>query len=626
MKAHNIIANAPPCTPPRGEERPSPPLVNLMSGNRQAQKAKRAVSFADSPSRRPSADTLGSHDTVVRTPYRQSLANISSAALELYENGIDFGRPQDNTLHSEPPVLSAELDEKILKIQDARVPAPANKAIDLKATVRHDGAVVSSAPDPFSEMGSGKQHRPPEPHAIARDSNLITVLPLVRDTLHHLDPHESVLAVPTGGRKGRTARRLENVRSQITRLRNASPLGQNLNTSIEQKDVTSHKWVPTQLQSWRNRASSIQSEANRPVIHEAGGEPPVTKLATTPEVLESGQHRLGPSLSLYHVLDQDQGLERCRETTDVSRDPRRSVSLTMRADRDWIDSTVQEIVKCGKSDVGQRVCTPITTTIGFSHPASRLSPKIDRPTLIGECLSLQSTMSTGTMDAQSLETPPKTDSSTSPSSTSDNDVNESGTTCRTRAHATQDCNFLPVRLNNTDKSDVMIRTTPCDRRLTSTSTSPKIAGNGAAKTLRTCTTKQRTEKVRTHHGARTSLTRALQKVPHNVKDGTTQPRHLRMPGAYPNEECEDVVTADLFRSLISQVKSGMFSLPMLESGRLLYLVIYCLGRLYWTGLQPIFDAKSEFWKRHAKQQLTWTDGLRTLLAAPSAVLAITLFV
>jgi hypothetical protein len=99
-----------------------------------------------------------------------------------------------------------------------------------------------------------------------------------------------------------------------------------------------------------------------------------------------------------------------------------------------------------------------------------------------------------------------------------------------------------------------------------------------------------------------------------------------MPGAYPNADREDVVTADLFRSLISKVKFAMFTWLMLETGRLLCLILYRLARLYWATVHPLFDAKSQFWKRHAKQQLTWTDGLRTLLAAPSAVLAITLFV
>jgi hypothetical protein len=506
---------------------------------------------------------------------------------------------------------------------------------------------------PFSEIGLGKHVRPPSSSSLVRDAKpSLLSLRTQKKTADQENVEIFPLAAEVGDQSHK-GRRLRIVQRTISNIKNGSPTSQDLNVSLSPGNKSLRNWMPSQL----------RGEWGRPNKHQArnqGRQPEeallrsVANRTACPVASKSIQVQSNPDLNLPPLQSQGGKSEKVKMEMDLLKRDIAGLQIPSRqalrgrdpepADQEWFDSTVQEIAKCGSQNTESRANTTTITTTGSNH--LEVNPK-QKPVAVHiqdiqateaiareEWMSMGSAASGESMNTDTFESLPRTYSSTSPSLRSETTAEGADTILVRQPQTNKDRAAGPVGRGTTFKQEPSTPTTSTPlMQPTFISTLPKTSVRDVDITQlipaiypRTGAMKYQAGKLKMNKPIRTSLTIALHRKARTSKEiNSQQILRTRVPGGYPEEEGEDVVTADLFRSILRKLRGETVPMAMFESARLLCVVICRLARMYWVMMQPMLDAKSEFWKRHAKHELTWTDGLRTLLAVPGAVLAIAMF-
>ncbi|KAK0388516.1 hypothetical protein NLU13_4759 [Sarocladium strictum] len=609
--------------PPQAPESPevegsSLPLIDLTpSMETDAQQIRRTVPFIGTGSHERSAGSPGSYGTVVRTPYRQSLANASSATLELLENGVSLSHSQGKgeSLRKSPRV---EKGRHIAEAQEIYASTPVT--FESKETCTSGNGVKHLHSEaPFSEIGSENSAQPPDPPApnsTVRDKESSVLWPKTQKG--SLDPVDLTKDPSTTelSQQGHKRRRL---RETLSSMRPVSPMGKGLQANVYPMCKSTRKWMTAQLRGQLNRPTSSQANKGRAPGDEALRS--ATNLTDLPNNLQTSQLRPALSLDLPSCQIQAANMEKIQPWG---------------ADQEWFNSTVQEISKCGQEDRHQLVCTPTTITTALDHLQTK-SRQSTVALLSEDRMSAGSAISVETMDAETTRSLGEMTSSSSLRMRSEVHIPSADTTLDRH----------PQTLGNhamglTEHSGAMRKEpsaptmTGLNTPFTSISILPKTSVNDSVSAIARLAKPAiypPTGGVKCQDGelgstlyTRTSLTITPPRKVQGTKRVGLQSAQIKMPGGYPEEVGADVVTADLFRDSLRKLHGTKIPVALFNVVVLLFAVICRLAGIYWKTVQPMADAKSEFWRRHAKHQMTWTDGLRTLLATPCILLAITMFV
>ncbi|KAH8172853.1 hypothetical protein LIA77_07108 [Sarocladium implicatum] len=232
-------------------------------------------SLREIPSRRSSASTVDSRGTVVRTPYRQSLADVSSAALELFDNGISFDRLRgDNKARDEERSRMRGMSRfpKPQTIQDSK---------DLEHNVERDETRASSPKVSFSERGPGRQVEPISHFSSPDDVSLThPFVPSPKNISHGYQVTQEDHTTLSSG-QDRTGRHPILIQKTIESLKTSSPMSQDVEACPDSESKGRQKWLP-QIRQRLAYTEKLQKRGPRAQRQQAQALQSVTNLGSFP--------------------------------------------------------------------------------------------------------------------------------------------------------------------------------------------------------------------------------------------------------------------------------------------------------------------------------------------------------
>lgn len=268
-------------------------------------------------------------------------------------------------------------------------------------------------------------------------------------------------------------------------------------------------------------------------------------------------------------------------------------------DRRWIEDTIRDIVECSSRLEDICVYTPITTIIGSDLQELSSDPNVKEnmtqniPAKGLLSLSRSEELTKTSNPASPLAAcPPKTRSSTSPSLT---------TSWRHGSEGAAGGIISPAVVWNP--------------RRAATVSQPQVGTD-----LRTYLPNRQSPERQQILPSSNRNGRSTQLRPANTRSVSKSDWKVQVPGMYPVGAVDDDRIADH----LQRIKTGLQYVTML---RFLHgimssvvTIVIKLARLYWSTVRPVSSIRSGFWRRHARREATWSDGLVTLLATPGAVL------
>ncbi|RSM01684.1 hypothetical protein CEP52_008401 [Fusarium oligoseptatum] len=591
----------------------------------------------------PQRSFSDSSDTVVRTPHRQHLGDLSPTALELFENGIIFDEPVEPGRNDGSPLRShpnrpLHLTERLGGFSETKNPRG-----DKAATIANDAQTNEQQQQkrqkrvvmpflgrgPQAEADSGGVQEVPKPRSSASLPGLSKIIkPLPLNHSFSLASSKSMLdefihrknPLPQSPVRGSTTNHHKKSATLQTR---SNPIGHNslaenqlhpnLGSLYQQENLERMQrldWIPESTtrgeigfldydESTKTSDSDLLSNPQTPKREEVVGTGLRNQLLTMEEIqadVKTLRERLAlvdqPSLTTLKNKDDNNGT------------------------RTWAQDAMRDITNKGNEVKRTCASTPITTTTGYAQTTSTSHPKPSCDSQTG--LQQKRKVTRATHNLRSLGTTPgaleiSQDSrgrSTWPRSGSVTETRAIDTISR-RQERTERHSELPPETCVSNKeleptSEVPTASLQCNNLSTSTSTMGlgDVGNTTVGDTLQedtACKSPEYLLRQRLGHGTETN---------NQIMDLA-----VHVPGSFPSRlNAEDGIADPSSNGYGQDERRGLWDAIKEVSNAVKGCCIWVL-KLYWRAVQPVFDSRSEYWVRTG-QDNNWKDLGRFALAFP----------
>lgn len=616
-------------------------LVDLVSSGRSQPEVNETESEADSQD---------SADTTIRTPHRLSLANPSSYAMELFENGISFDHPNNKPrlqLHvGQHPLARYRQDMDIAsptsqhgasEIPSLHITSPRNSTRRLSLPNTPDKAAS------FLEMtGPHRDHSifpenlwDPEKNAIPTErsrENLRSDQGTVRrhgvkDLALNSAPHRQQST------KTRHMARQNNNPSKIcpadSDIHSANKGMMSLQTSPSRKRRLARRALHS-MTNLRNHHEPV-TQRDKKTISETMLPKDADQIMSTEQTKPLTKDRIQQDLE--HLRSE---LDKLNQQKAAAEPPERDQCLT---DHEWIEDTIRDITQKGNQIVAECASTPTITITGSDQAMSQSNQRGTERQQMAPVLPRKRPLNRLLYNLPVVDSPDKhRELQTNPSwsiSVKPKVIPRSDTT------GTTSTSHLAVTKQRTEK--IVRHMQPRERTNTIAElimdSSPKSTSSMEAKEVRRPSAAHvRHQERQTQNVANTRIEKAVaaeggtlivkgevsnceNPIPRSTiqSDVIMEPDLVRLPGSYPIHP--DAVAIEDH----SQTRSEGVDIDTDGKGpmRILFIYLVLLINMYWEIVGPVFNKRSDYWGRSARGESTIVDGCTILLAMPVAVFGMT---
>lgn len=627
------------------------------------------------PHAEPVVDTPSSTATVIRTPHRQSLADLTPSAWELFANGISFDNSESSNAGRYrgvpvPPPASAEdictpvvgcsdkanspggVDAREIPLLQITTPGKTTiRLADLPAKTPTKVSFLDRRAQGNIDPG-GRDTGNPDPPAGSRPGRSFSLLrrktsfspPQPRD----LNPHDSADRDLATRRK--RSKPLEattrgtladaNIRTPAARspLRRFMPLygtfkmrrrdGSRNGRGSEEEVALSALHPVTNLGHVQKRRSLEQTR---------------TLLAWKPAAIAQGLMGRSPASTRETQTGMLNAREQSNNTNQLELEACNNTQNQSGADD---EKAIRDITNKGNEFAEECASTPITITTGSDHPtsSSKLAKRLEasperRQRLAGKrqlSRVIYNLSDLGPPDRGPRVTGTNPSRNISPSATQRGLGEATDTTCINHPKATGQRNETlaarcPERTGTGEKQEA----TQCStsHRSTYTPQSDSALGSGNCLNLDAVQeTLQKDDYPALNLDETLPTARGGRPTDMRLDGSEERSLTLRVPGAFPAHLVAEDGTGDLFRGAATEeadteeeARGSVWAAP-----KELWWTVQChataLLSLYQEVVGPVFDSRSEYWMRNARNEATLADGFALALAVPGAILGTVMLV
>ncbi|KAK5998317.1 hypothetical protein PT974_00694 [Cladobotryum mycophilum] len=356
-------------------------LIEFGSSKPKARPTFPEVPVADAAPPNTDPNTSNSSGTVVRTPHRRSIANPSSTAWELFENGISFD-PSDGS--NAPDRKAAEIsptatdNAALVGVAHSLEQQPSTDALRTPVT-SPSRTTTTKLQDPFLGLRAKRQLYPgnlQESMKIRIDMTPNTAQALAAAAMDSPSPPEGKRGIIKTPSSQSIAEDLE-IQSILEKqsLRKAAPhlvyLKRRRAGGIQPEDGAKEKPKPkaTPMLHWRSvtnlRKKAVDMTKNLAVPRQEQ-ERPVTEQSVEQDIPLT-----------KHMIEEEMQMLKLRVASLDSVESKASVQRINQGetDQDWIDSTIQDMKTKADEVMDLSLSIPTITTTGCDHQTCQSSLK-----------------------------------------------------------------------------------------------------------------------------------------------------------------------------------------------------------------------------------------------------------
>ncbi|KND87903.1 hypothetical protein TOPH_07468 [Tolypocladium ophioglossoides CBS 100239] len=629
------------------------------------------------PEARPHAervvDTPSSTATVIRTPHRQSLADLTPSAWELFANGISFDGSESSSArgHQDVPVSPR-----------ASVEEDCTPAVGRSAEAASSPGHMASRDIPLLQITTPGKTTVKLADSPAKTPTKVSFLD--RRAKRQIDPggrDTKNLDLPAGSRAAvhvsqqtLSPKRSFSLLRRKTGLTPPQPPDLNPRESVERDSATSRKRSGTLEAATRDTLAEIrmQTPAGRSPLRRFMPAYGTFKMRRRDESRNRHGSEEEVSLSALHPVTSLGQTQKCRslEPTrtflalkpaavaqelmagnpasagDMTRsgtvNPREnsnnmkllelpgghSAQNQSNADDEWIENAIRDITNKGNEFTDECVSTPITITTGSDHPTSswnlakRLEESPKGPQRPARRRQLSRVMynlpDLGPPDGSPMATVMRRSPSASPSATQGGWGEATDTTSTGHVEATkQQTETVAMRYSKRTGTGEKQGVMQC-------STSPKstympwadktLGDDKRANLAAVQETGQKGDLGETLPEGRGE--RPMDTRPDGLEEWSLT---VRVPGGFPAHLGAEDGIGGLFRGTGAEAEGSLWT-AVKEASWSVHCHATALLALYWEMVGPVFDSGSEYWERNARNDATLVDGFALVLAVPGAIL------